>query len=249
MCGLCSRPHSLVSPVLYVSATPRYPTSEWGSFCSSSPGARRTPAWHSLENVLRGGTRAAGTLNGLIVILFGQPRFSTWRRARAPRARPCALRRRALDGQRGARAYDLHSADTKCPQNRQATGTDGRGGPRAISTIPTYAPVRRNKTALLAGTRRHRFCQQTNESSPADRHKTYEVYTCPKQGAFGLVQVVSAGDKEASAKQKRESASPHERVRLDIQLQPAQASVKADRKAILNAIVGADADVEPPDEL
>lgn len=83
MCGLCSRPHSLVSPVLYVSATPRYPTSEWGSFCSSSPGARRTPAWHSLENVLRGGTRAAGTLNGLIVILFGQPRFSTWRRARA----------------------------------------------------------------------------------------------------------------------------------------------------------------------
>ena len=70
-----------------------------------------------------------------------------------------------------------------------------------------------------------------------------------REGAFGLVQVVSAGDKEASAKQKRESAFPHERVRLDIQLQPAQASVKADRKAILNAIVGADADVEPPDEL
>ena len=85
-------------------------------------------------------------------------------------------------------------------------------------------------------------------SLAGDRHKTYDVYTCPKQGAVGLVEGLSAGDKDAGAKQKRESAFPLERVRLDIQLQSAQASVEADRKAILNAIVGAAADAEPPDE-
>ena len=85
-------------------------------------------------------------------------------------------------------------------------------------------------------------------SLAGDSHKTYDVYTCPKQGAVGLVEGLSAGDKDAGAKQKRESAFPLERVRLDIQLQSAQASVEADRKAILNAIVGAAADAEPPDE-
>jgi hypothetical protein len=85
-------------------------------------------------------------------------------------------------------------------------------------------------------------------SLAGDSHKTYDVYTCPKQGAVGLVEGLSAGDKDAGAKQKRESGFPLERVRLDIQLQSAQASVEADRKAILNAIVGAAADAEPPDE-
>jgi len=74
------------------------------------------------------------------------------------------------------------------------------------------------------------------------------VYTCLKGGAVGLVEGLSAGDKDAGAKQKRESGFPLERVRLDIQLQSAQASVEADRKAILNAIVGAAADAEPPEE-
>jgi hypothetical protein len=86
-------------------------------------------------------------------------------------------------------------------------------------------------------------------SLAGDSHKTYDVYTCPKQGgAVGLVEGLSAGDINAGAKQKRESAFPLERVRLDIQLQSAQASVEADRKAILNAIVGAAADAEPPEE-
>ena len=80
-----------------------------------------------------------------------------------------------------------------------------------------------------------------------DSHKTYDVYTC-RGGAVGLVEGLSAGDKDAGAKLKRESTFPLERVRLDIQLQSAQASVEADRKAILNAIVGAAADAEPPDE-
>jgi hypothetical protein len=85
-------------------------------------------------------------------------------------------------------------------------------------------------------------------SLAGDKHKTYDVYTCPKGGAVGLVEGLSAGDKDAGAKQKRESGFPLERVRLDIQLQSAQASVEADRKAILNAIVGAAADAEPPEE-
>jgi hypothetical protein len=86
-------------------------------------------------------------------------------------------------------------------------------------------------------------------SLAGDSNKTYDVYTCPKQGgAVGLVEGLSAGDINAGAKQKRESAFPLERVRLDIQLQSAQASVEADRKAILNAIVGAAADAEPPEE-
>ena len=136
MCGLCSRPHSLVSPVLYVSATPRYPTSEWGSFCSSSPGARRTPAWHSLENVLRGGTRAAGTLNGLIVILFGQPRFSTWRRARARGLAPCAA------GLSTANVGHVRTISTAPTQNarktdRQRGRTDAAGRGRFLRFLPT----------------------------------------------------------------------------------------------------------------
>ena len=85
-------------------------------------------------------------------------------------------------------------------------------------------------------------------SLAGDKHKTYDVYTCLKGGAVGLVEGLSAGDKDAGAKQKRESGFPLERVRLDIQLQSAQASVEADRKAILNAIVGAAADAEPPEE-
>jgi hypothetical protein len=85
-------------------------------------------------------------------------------------------------------------------------------------------------------------------SLAGDKHKTYDVYTCLKGGAVGLVEGLSAGDKDAGAKQKRESGFPLERVRLDIQLQSAQASVEADRKTILNAIVGAAADAEPPEE-
>ena len=83
------------------------------------------------------GRRArGGTLNGLIVMLFGQPRFSTWRRAALRPAPPPASGSRRP---RGARAYDLsHSADTNARKTDRQTGTDGRGGPRArIPTIPT----------------------------------------------------------------------------------------------------------------
>ena len=85
-------------------------------------------------------------------------------------------------------------------------------------------------------------------------HKTYDIYTAcdlykmdnrRKEGAVGIVEGMSAGDKDAAAKQDRESHFPLERVQLDLKLQTAQASVESDQRSILNAICGQEADAEP----
>ena len=60
---------------------------------------------------------------------------------------------------------------------------------------------------------------------------------------------IAANDKDAAAKQEREKLFPFKLAEsaLSVKLQEADASVAADKKSILNTIVGNAPDAEPPE--
>ena len=70
-----------------------------------------------------------------------------------------------------------------------------------------------------------------------------------KEGAIGIVDGIAAADEGATGKQKREALFPFELAKraLMVRLQTSKASVESDRTRILNAIVGAPLDAQPPE--
>ena len=96
------------------------------------------------------------------------------------------------------------------------------------------------------------------DAGEGSARKTYDVYTAcdltkqdakRKEGAIGLVDGIAAADEDAAGKQKREVYFPFELAKrsLAVKLQISKASVESDRTRILNAIVGAPPDSQPPE--